>query len=88
MQVIGVRDPSAQGWPIKVKILHASGESEEQEAAANLIGVMNRLGAEGWEILGAPENQNVVADLRSHDGSYRESSRWVQRRFWLKREVE
>lgn len=67
--------------------MHASGDSEEQEAQ-NLIGVMNGLGAEGWELMGAPETQNAVVDMRSHDGSYRESARWVQRRFWLKREVE
>ncbi len=87
MQVIGVRDPAKQGWPIKVKILHPSGESEEQEAL-NLIGIMNMLGAEGWELTAAPETQNAVVDMRGHDGTYRESARWVQRRFWLKREVE
>jgi len=87
MQVIGARDPATKGWPITVTIMHASGESEQQEAL-NLIGVMNQLGDEGWELVGAPETQHAVVDMRSHDGGYRETARWVHRRFWLKREVE
>jgi hypothetical protein len=66
--------------------MHSTGESEAREAA-NLLDVINALGADGWELMGAPETQNAIVPIRTHDGGYNESARWVQRRFWLKREL-
>jgi hypothetical protein len=49
---------------------------------------VNRLGAEGWELIGPPISQDSVFTYKAANGTWHDRAYWVERDFWFKREVK
>lgn len=74
------RDPSAEGWPTTTTFITASAE---QPVSRDVMEELDALGAQGWELLGAPEGENAAYTTPAGT----RVAGWVSRRFWLRRPV-
>lgn len=61
--------------------------AEQDLGAETVLAALNRLGAEGWELVGPPEVENVTSVLRNGTGGERTAALWTAKTFWLRRAV-
>lgn len=66
-------------------------EGQEQETPSAFT-VLQRLGAEGWELVAGPETASLIVGVPAKNGlgdvTTIDGSDWYKRTFWLKRPVE
>ena len=83
-------DPGADGWDTKLPQwwMWGPGDEKYKDAGTTPFAVLlNRLGSEGWELIGPPNAQKAVFTYKAandtwHDRSYNVETTWV-----LKREI-
>jgi hypothetical protein len=86
MQIVVNRDPGQDKWPVTLGYFQGAGEFVP--LPTDDIGeVLDSFGLEGWELVGPPETQHAVAGTPSFGGAFIDRAFWVERRFWLKREL-
>jgi hypothetical protein len=72
-------------WPVR-SAFHAGKASDPQQLdGADPLQLLNRLGRDGWELVGPPDVANTVTTFVDLAGATRERVDWLERRFWLKR---
>ena len=49
---------------------------------------VDKLGFEGWEMVGNPVSQNAVFTYKAANGTWHDRSYWVTRDYWFKRPAE
>lgn len=83
-------------WPIKYTLFEGGHPGVEPTPESGLIGLLDQLGSQGWELLGAPEVYSYAYPMKNKgkknpgavaEDFYNTSSDWVSRRFWFRREV-
>lgn len=83
-QLVVVREPSPDDWPVTATFYDGDGQSVPLDGS-DPVAMLNKLGTDGWELVGAPEVFSVVATHTDSGGGRRDRAYWVERRFWLKR---
>lgn len=82
------RDPGAEGMAVKGWLALPGDESWQKlgvlEESRSLI---NRLGSEGWEMVGSPTSQNAVFTYKAANQTWHDKASWVSRDYWFKRPV-
>lgn len=61
---------------------------EELGELSNPKSVIDKLGSEGWEIVGNPISQNAVFTYKAASGVWHDRASWIEKDFWFKRTVE
>jgi hypothetical protein len=83
------RDPGKDGVPVygwlalpEDETWQSLGELEESRS------LINKLGSEGWEMVGSPTSQAAVFTYKAANDVWHDRGYWVERDFWFKRQVE
>jgi hypothetical protein len=58
---------------------------KELGLVANITALLNELGRDGWELVGAPSDLNAVYSYQAANSTWHDRAYFVERRFWLKR---
>lgn len=78
-------------WAITISVTGPGGVDEDDIRGVRLVDVMNRLGSDGWEVIGPPHVSNLISaeevPLPSGPAPL-DSVMWLMRQFWFKRPVE
>jgi hypothetical protein len=51
----------------------------------HLLELFNRMGADGWELLGPPSRKNVAVTYKNDAGHWMDTADWSDQIFWFKR---
>lgn len=82
-------DPGEKGVPVHGWLALPADETWQKlgilEESRSLI---NKLGAEGWEMVGGPQTENAVFTYKAASGVWHDKGCWVQKDYWFKRPVE
>lgn len=54
---------------------------------AHFLDFLNRMGVDGWELIGPPSVRNVAMTYKNDQDHWMDFADWSQRDFWLKRVV-
>ena len=84
------RDPGAdvmksQGWLLTPETDDWKRIDDEKPSA---LREANRLGAEGWELIGPPISQDSVFTYKAANETWHDRAYWIERDFWFRREAE
>jgi hypothetical protein len=79
----GAADASIYGW----LALPDDDEWQKLGKVEKLRALINRLGSEGWEMVGGPSSQNSVFTYQAGNDTWHDRAYWVERDFWFKREA-
>lgn len=81
------RDPGESTGVVK-SWFYGPGQTAWAELdGSNTCALLNTYGTEGWELMGPPETQNAVFTYHASNDTWHDRAYWVERTFWLKREV-
>jgi hypothetical protein len=79
-------DPGQDGMPIHGWLAPPGSESwEKLGVLAKPKSVIDKLGSEGWEMVGGPTSQNSVFTYKASNDTWHDRSYWVERDYWFKR---
>lgn len=81
-------DPAEKGVPVKGWLALPWDEKWQElgvlEESRSLI---NKLGSEGWEMVGSPTSENAVFTYKAASEVWHDKAAWVSRDYWFKRPV-
>ena len=81
-------DPGVDGLPIYGWLTYPPDTKWKELGKIESVGsLMNRLGKEGWEMVGTPVSQNAVFSYKAANETWHDRAYWVTRDFWFKREA-
>lgn len=83
-------DPGKEGVPV-YGWLSLPGDEKFQslgELKESTARIVNKLGAEGWEMVGGPTSQNAVFTYKAASDVWHDRAYWVERDYWFKRQAK
>jgi hypothetical protein len=82
-------DPGKDGVPVEGWLALPGDESwQKLGVLEESRSTVNRLGSEGWEMVGSPTSQNAVFTYKAANDIWHDRAYWVSRDYWFKRPVE
>jgi hypothetical protein len=86
-QLILTMDPGEAGAPVTGLLKLPDQDDQTKLKVTDSLKFINRLGLEGWEIVGPPISQNAVFTYKSKSDVWHDRAYWVERVYWFKRPV-